>query len=126
MWGNALGWTLSTVIAISILTITGLLVNAGRLTPQTELTAGGANLGRVLLPDAPDHVWPDPEPTNDDAAPVYRQLAQAWDIPAEQACRVYINDPSGELPGPLALLMSARHDQRMDLYASRPGEVIDY
>ena len=127
MWGNRFGWGISAVICLAALLLGYLGYQKGQPTvPTGELVAA---VKPLALADAAKAVLPPPKPLGD-AGPLYRQAIaeyhahqSAYD--AITATKDY--DPAAvEQLKALDDLVAATNCPTMDLFASKPAEIINY
>jgi hypothetical protein len=141
MFGNKLGWGISAVLAVALLMLARWLTALAQISPPSRgVVVPSANIS-LNLPDRPELLEPIKLPFNPneiypgmnqskDAGPLYRQ---AIDVYLRDRARYdglfERNTPATTdlkaLPA-IALLVEARTCDSMNLYASRPEEVVTY
>jgi hypothetical protein len=129
MWGNRLGWSVSVLIVLLVGTWVYLIERGSAMTPPTEFSRNPANFEPLRLPAPPASVF---KATSDaDAGPMYRQAIE-W-CRAERGTFTNFVE-RGTLSAPeranvvemLQPIVDAAACTRMDLFASRPDELVSY
>jgi len=129
MWGNRLGWAISSVIVVAVVGLMYLLVQFDTVSPSTAFTARPGVLDELRLPADPLTVLP-AMTADEDAAPAYRRAIDAYrgnrtlyeTFPGTGPKSKY--NPA-DLRAVSALLEGTRA-KHMRLFADDPAEVILY
>ncbi len=127
MWGNSLGWIISTLILLLVGGWVYLIERGSSLTPATEFSANPANFEPLHFPELPQTLLPD---SGADAGPMYRSAIDMY----LQDRATYSNFAAlGTLDSPAAKklpamepIVEASHYLSMNLFAARPPEIINY
>jgi hypothetical protein len=129
MWGNRLGWGISGVILMMIAGAVYLLAESVAATPPTDLGRNPANLAALDVPMPPPDLFPEPA-DNTDAGDVYRQFIHVYESDPKAADDFQrASNASASIPAVPELaevLTRATTSKRMSLFATSPGEVINY
>ena len=129
MWGNRLGWSISVLIALLVGAWVYLIERGSAVTPPTDFSRNPANFEPLRLPTPAASVFE--ASSNADAGPMYRQAIE-W-YRAERGTFTNFVDrgmlDSRERASVVEMLqpmVEAAACTRMDLFASRPDELVSY
>jgi hypothetical protein len=123
MWGNTLGWRISSVLFIIAISVAFWLRAQMQITAPTSLSLNDKNLAELSPPLGPETIVAQDQPG--DAAGNYSSAAQMYQDDPD-ASDEYAQKPEGALPAPLQLVLDATRLSTMNLFAKTPTGEVDY
>jgi hypothetical protein len=129
MWGNRLGWGISLLIVLLVGGWVYLIERGSARTPATDFSKNPANFEPLRLPEPPESVFNPTSPA--DAGPLYRRAIDAYLADratySNFAASGKLDSPKrGDLAAAIDPLIEASASLQMDLFAARPGELVNY
>jgi hypothetical protein len=123
MWGNILGWKISTVLFLAAVILAAWLHSQMQITAATELSLDPRNLAALSPPTPRETVVEQNVPG--DAGEKYSAAAADFDDNSD-ACEAFSQKPGGPIPQPMQFILDATHLSIMNLFDKKPTEIIDY
>jgi hypothetical protein len=121
MWGNSLGWGISGVITLLVVAIGTWLQSALGISPPTDFSQNPANLAPLSLPVGLSI----PATQPGDGGDLYLKAAGEY-IEQQGAINTFIQDPSGDPPESIQLVLAAVGKSSATLFIRDPSQIVNY
>jgi hypothetical protein len=130
MWGNSLGWAVSMVIVALTATIVYVVSASTRPARPTDFSDDPAHFAAIVLPALPAGALPAPMEQDSDAGELYRlaigRFEQERILYERFAASGTLASPDAEKLQAIDLLLQAASRPKMNLFAARPRDVVNY
>jgi hypothetical protein len=123
MWGNVLGWKISTVMLLLAGGIGWWLHAQMQITDPTSLSLNPANLAPLAPPIGGQDIVDQNQ--GGDAGDDYRAAIATYEDAADD-CEQFAQSPHGPPPVPMRHVLDAAHRSTMHLFDKDPASIVDY
>jgi hypothetical protein len=120
MWGNSLGWGISGVITLLVVAVGTWLQGALGISPPTDFSQNPSNIGPLSLPVGLS--IPATQPGN--GGDLYLKAAGEF-IEQQGAINTFIQDPTGDPPESIQLVLDAAGKSSATLFIRDPGQIVN-